>query len=123
MRESARPASAPPDACAALNARGDRLRENLEAMFSRNSLPMRATGRGSMITIHPAGGEMRAPRDADRADPRLRDLLFLDLLERGFYLARRGYMALNLVLTDADCDALLAAVEDAALARRPLIEG
>jgi glutamate-1-semialdehyde 2,1-aminomutase len=112
-----------PEACIALNARGDRLRNRIDAMFERHGLAMRATGRGSMITIHPVSGELRSPEDADRADPRLRDLLFLDLLERGFYLARRGYMALNLILTDADCDALFDALEDVALERRTLLAG
>jgi glutamate-1-semialdehyde 2,1-aminomutase len=109
-----------PAACTALNERGDRLRAALEDMFRRHQLAMRATGRGSMVTLHPVRGELNRPEDADRADPRLRDLLFLDLVERGFYIARRGYMALNLMLTDADCDDLVAAVEDAALARRRL---
>ena len=44
------------------------------------------------------------------ADQRMRDLVFFDLLEDGFYTARRGLMALSLPIGDAECDALVAAV-------------
>ncbi len=36
------------------------------------------------------------------SDDRVKELLFLDLLDRGFYIARRGYMALSMALTEAD---------------------
>jgi glutamate-1-semialdehyde 2,1-aminomutase len=72
-----------------LNARGDRLRARLDGI-------VRTTGRGSLMTIH-------AP------DPRL---LFFELLDRGFWLAARGMIALSLPITDADCDALAEAVGD-----------
>jgi glutamate-1-semialdehyde 2,1-aminomutase len=70
-----------------LNARGDRLRAALDRIVP-------TTGRGSLMTMH-------AP------DQRL---LFLELLDRGFWLAARGMIALSLPITDADCDALVEAV-------------
>jgi glutamate-1-semialdehyde 2,1-aminomutase len=40
----------------------------------------------------------------------LKELLFFDLLERGYYIARRGMIALSLVVGEAE----LAAFEEAA---------
>jgi glutamate-1-semialdehyde 2,1-aminomutase len=64
---------------------------------------------------------VRTPRDLDGADPRVKDLLFFDLLERGVWMARRGFMALSLPVGDAEVDALVAAVDDAVAARRRLL--
>ena len=100
-----------PEACLALNARGDRLRTALNGLFMRYQAPMRATGLGSMITIHPLGLEITRPEQLDRADQRLRRLLYLDLLEEGYYIAERGFMALSLLVSDADCAGFVQAVE------------
>jgi glutamate-1-semialdehyde 2,1-aminomutase len=44
--------------------------------------------------------------------PRLRELLFLDMLERGFYLARRGMVALSLEVGAAELDGFATAFAD-----------
>lgn len=110
-----------PEACAALNARGDRLRERLNDLFMRYQVRMKAMGQGSMIVIHPTAGEINSPHDIEHTDRRLRQLLFLDLLEQGIYMAERGFMALSLMVTDADCDRLLTAVEGYITRRRELL--
>ena len=110
-----------PEACAALNARGDRLRDTLNDLFMRYQVKMKAMGQGSMVVIHPTAGEINAPHDIEDTDKRLRQLLFLDLLEQGIYIAERGFMALSLVVTDADCDRLVKAVEGYITRRRELL--
>ena len=110
-----------PEACAALNARGDRLRDTLNDLFMRYQVKMKAMGQGSMVVIHPTAGEINSPHDIEDTDKRLRQLLFLDLLEQGIYIAERGFMALSLVVTDADCDRLVKAVEDYITRRRELL--
>ena len=110
-----------PEACAALNARGDRLRDTLNDLFRRYQVKMKAMGQGSMVVIHPTAGEINSPHDIENTDKRLRQLLFLDLLEQGIYIAERGFMALSLVVTDADCDRLVKAVEDYITRRRELL--
>ena len=110
-----------PEACAALNARGDRLRDTLNDLFMRYQVKMKAMGQGSMVVIHPTAGEINSPHDIENTDKRLRQLLFLDLLEQGIYIAERGFMALSLVVTDADCDRLVKAVEDYITRRRELL--
>jgi len=110
-----------PEACAALNARGDRLRDSLNELFMRYQVKMKAMGQGSMIVIHPTAGEINSPHDIEDTDKRLRQLLFLDLLEQGIYVAERGFMALSLMVTDADCDRVVGAVEGYITRRRDLL--
>ena len=110
-----------PEACVALNARGDCLRERLNDLFMRYQVKMKATGQGSMIAIHPAASDIRTPEDVEHTDKRLRQLLFLDLLEQGIYMAERGFMALSLMVTDADCDRVVSAVEAYVNRRRELL--
>jgi glutamate-1-semialdehyde 2,1-aminomutase len=100
-----------PEACIALNARGDKLRNDLNEMFMRYQAPMRATGLGSMLAIHPVAREIRSVDDADHADARLRQLLYLDLLEQGIYMADRGFIALSLMVSDEDCSKFISAME------------
>ena len=57
-------------------------------------------------------GPVTSPGDLADADPVLKELLFHELLERGIYLAPRGYMALSAAITDADCDALIRAMTE-----------
>lgn len=110
-----------PEACTALNARGDALRERLNDLFMRYQVKMKAMGEGSMVVIHPTAGEITSPHDIEDTDKRLRQLLFLDLLDQGIYIAERGFMALSLTVTDADCDRLVGAVESYITRRRELL--
>ena len=87
----------------------------------RYQVKMKATGQGSMIAIHPTSGEIARPEDIDATDKRLRQLLFLDLLADGIYMAERGFMALSLMITDEDCGRVVTAVEAHITARRDLL--
>ena len=98
-----------------LNARGDRLRELLNEVVAPHGWI--ATGSGSMVGLHPVSGPISCPQDLADADDRLRELLFLDLLERGYYMARRGFIALSLEVTDDDVRGFVDAVRDSLAAR------
>ncbi len=102
------------------SAKGDRLRERLNDAFTKASAPFQATGVGSLLAIHPTTAPLRCIADLAGSDPRLLELLFLDLLERGYYLAARGYMALSLVLTQDQLDGFVAAVQQILAARADL---
>ena len=104
------------DALAALNARGERLRALLLELLGPHGWT--ATGMGSMIGVHPVPGPVRSPRDLAGADDRLRELLFFDLLERGWYMARRGFIALSLEISDEDVAGFVDAVRDSLSQRR-----
>jgi glutamate-1-semialdehyde 2,1-aminomutase len=109
-----------PAAIEAVNARGDRLREALHATFAELGAPWCATGIGSLLGLHPTPGPIADPHDAEHADDRLRELLFFDLLDRGWYVARRGFVSLSLAVTDAHLDAFVAAVRAALESRAAL---
>lgn len=93
-------------------ARGDELRARLCGLFQEAGAPFHATGVGSLLAVHATTAPPRAPRDLSQADPLLLELLFLDLLELGYYIAPRGYLALSLALTDDDLTGFAAAVRE-----------
>jgi glutamate-1-semialdehyde 2,1-aminomutase len=93
--------------------RGERLLDRLNGVFEASSLPLCVTGLGSLMTIHTVRGPVASPADLATADPMLKQLLFHELLERGCYLAPRGYLALSLPIGDGEIDHLVDAAADA----------
>ncbi len=96
----------------ALNRRGDRLRERCNALFDARGLALQASGLGSLMTLHPTRAALRNVSDLAACDPRVRDLLYFALLERGVFMARRGMTALSLPFGDAEVELFLAALDD-----------
>lgn len=112
------------DTADALFARGEALRAGLNALAP--GLFMQWTGLGSMLTVHFQRGEIRSPADLQGEGGHagaLRELFFLDMLDRGFYLARRGMVALSLEIGDAETAAFQAAVADFVDTRSALLSG
>jgi glutamate-1-semialdehyde 2,1-aminomutase len=110
-----------PEAAIALNARGETLRDRLNALCQAVDAPMQFTGIGSMLAVHMVRGPVPSPERAAKADPKLKELFFFDMLAHGIWLARRGMMTLSLPIGDAECDALVAAVDEFLSARRSLL--
>jgi glutamate-1-semialdehyde 2,1-aminomutase len=116
------------EAIGAVNARGDRLRHKLNATAAARAMPVRATGVGSLIGLHFTRGDVRRPSDLvvnDAAMARrneLQKLMHFDLIEHGQYMARRGFISLSLPLTDAECDAFVAAFDEFLAVRGSLVE-
>jgi len=114
-----------PQECARLNALGDALRNRLNEVSKRRQANLQATGAGSLIGLHfTPVGVPRHPGPTPSHDDRfartlaaIQSLFHLDLLDRGFYFARRGYIALSLPTTEADCERFASAVDEF-LARR-----
>jgi len=96
--------------------RGEDLQGRLREVFAHSSLPLSVTGLGSLMTIHTVRGPVRSPRDLAATDVDLKQLLFHELVDRGCYLAARGYIALSAAITDDDCDAFVAVTRDAVAA-------
>lgn len=93
-----------PEAAVALNARGDRLRELLNQAAAERGLPVVVTGIGSLMNIHFSRGPVTSPADVAKTNQALKPLLHIDFLLNGIYIARRGYIALSLPVTEADIE-------------------
>ena len=98
-----------PEATIALNASGDRLRARLQEAADARGVAARVTGLGSMLCMHFQPGAIRRPADTEATPPAARKLFQLDMLQRGFYVSRRGFMSLSLPLGDADRSDFVAA--------------
>jgi glutamate-1-semialdehyde 2,1-aminomutase len=102
-----------PERSIELNERGDRLRGRLNALFAAAGACLRVTGLGSVMNLHAAGEAAVAAK--------IKDLVFYDLIARGFYLARRGLIALSLPISELEVDALVAAFAVIVSARREIL--
>jgi glutamate-1-semialdehyde 2,1-aminomutase len=111
-----------PEAALALNARGETLRGRLNTLCQAVNAPLQFTGIGSMLAVHTTRGPIVSPEDAAKADPKLKELFFFDLLSHGIWLARRGMMTVSLPIGDIECDALVAAVQEFLSTRRSLLQ-
>ena len=96
----------------ALNEAGDALRDALNGLAVRHGASFQVTGLGSIMTMHLQREPIRSIRDIAPRDSRLRQLLHLDLIDKGFFTARRGYMAPSLAIAGTDCDGLIEAVDE-----------
>ena len=112
-----------PEAATALNARGDALRDRLNAVCTAAGVALQFTGIGSMMAPHAMRGPIASPEDAARGNAKVRELLFYDLLAHGiFIMPKRDLIALSLPLTDRDFDTLVAGVEEFISARKSLLQ-
>jgi glutamate-1-semialdehyde 2,1-aminomutase len=100
-----------PPVAIAHNARGDTLRRRLNALCKSQGVSLQFTGMGSLMNVHPVRGEVKCLADVLKGPGEVRDLLFFHLVEDSLYMARRGFVALSLALTDADLDAFVTSVE------------
>ena len=110
-----------PDVVRRHNERGDRFRNRLNGILRRHGADMQCTGVGSMIGMHMQSAPVRSPADAALPDTRLRELFFLDMLERGIWIGKIGMMTLSLEIGDAEEDRFAAALEDFLHVRRSLV--
>ena len=93
-----------PEVARALSARGDALREALNAHFRAAGLTPRFIGRGSLMNLQITDSPVRSVRDIDPSLDGFKDLFFFHLLENGIYIARRGYLALSLPIGDRETE-------------------
>jgi glutamate-1-semialdehyde 2,1-aminomutase len=94
----------------ATNRLGDRLRDRLNGFAAEHGLDFVATGYGSMVGLHFTRGPIRRISDIPPA-PERRALLHLQMLEAGYWFARRGFVALSLPLGEDEVDGFAEAAE------------
>lgn len=101
-----------PAVATALHERGERLRARFNRLFEDTGVALQMTGRSSLMNVHATTAEISSVDDLAGSDDAAKELVFLDLLERGVYIARRGFMALSLMVGDGDLDRAVAAMAD-----------
>ncbi|MBI0330655.1 aspartate aminotransferase family protein [Burkholderia plantarii] len=91
-----------PDAARGLTARGDALRDALNARFDAAGVAMRFIGIGSLMNLQITDRPVRSVREIDPSNNVFKDLFFFHLIENGIYIARRGYVVLSLPVGEAE---------------------
>ncbi|KAK5659137.1 hypothetical protein OQA88_1227 [Cercophora sp. LCS_1] len=97
--------------CGEFNKMGDRFRERLAKVAEGTSFSF--TGRGSLIGVHCTDdGRKEIKTVGDLAGERtdLKDLFWFEMLEKDFWIARRGFMALILDTPEEELDRFVDAV-------------
>ena len=105
----------------AFRERGDALRNSLNAICAKHGVTMQFTGIGSMLQVHFRSEAIRSPYTLSAREEALRELYFLDLMDAGIYVARRGMVALSLPTGEKDFAKFRDAVSAFCVARGPLL--
>ena len=109
------------EAADALSKKGEALKARMNKLFADQGVGMQALGLASLICMHPTTKRIRNIDDLAHCDPKLRELLFLDLVEQGYYIAQRGSFALSLAVSDKEIDGFVTALGEVIAARRGLL--
>jgi glutamate-1-semialdehyde 2,1-aminomutase len=104
-----------------LNNQGDELRSELNRICRQYNSCIQFTGLGSILGLHTTNLEIHSVRDLVHCDDRKLELIFLDLLERGYYIARRGFIALMLSLEQEQLDGFVEAFSKVIITRSELL--
>jgi glutamate-1-semialdehyde 2,1-aminomutase len=89
-------------AAAALNEKGERLRARINGLCRERRVAMQFTGIGSLMNLHAGTQPIHSVDDLRQADTPLKDLFFFHMIERGCYVARRGFIVLTLAHDEGD---------------------
>ena len=104
-----------------LNSRGEKLRAELNTIAEQHDTCIQFTGAGSLMALHSTRQPIYSVKNLTGCDDRVAELVFLDLLERGYYIARRGYMALMLSVGDRELSGFKQAFADVMRSRAHLL--
>jgi glutamate-1-semialdehyde 2,1-aminomutase len=109
------------DVANALTETGEALKARLNALGERHDVPVQVTGIGSILCMHFQRVPIHQPQDTEHTLTEARALFHLEMLTRGIYTARRGFVALSLPLTNDDYDAFVDAFDDFLVANGPTL--
>ncbi len=99
------------DVAREINARGDRLREQLNAICVERDVPLQFIGRGSLMNLQAGRHAIRSVKDLLPEGNSVKDLFFFHMIEHGIYLARRGFIVLSMPITEKEIGRLVSAFD------------
>ncbi len=111
-----------PEAARELNGRGDKIRERLNAICRSAGVEFQFSGIGSMMTAHATTRPIKNAADLASSNQDAKELFYFDMVAAGIWIARRGFVALNVMIGDAEGDRFVAAVEEFVSARKALLQ-
>jgi glutamate-1-semialdehyde 2,1-aminomutase len=88
------------------------MRSAINAAAENAGVAAVATGMGSIMNMHFQKEPIRRPEDIAHTPIEARSLFHLEMLARGFYLARRGLIALSIAVTDEEIEGFLGAFRE-----------
>ena len=77
---------------------------------------------GSMMTAHATARPIKTAADIASGSQDAKELFFFDMMAAGIWIARRGFVALNIMIGDDEGDRFVAAVEEFVAARKALLQ-
>jgi glutamate-1-semialdehyde 2,1-aminomutase len=110
-----------PEAADALNARGEKIRARLNEICRKAGVAFQFSGIGSMMTAHATTRPIKSAADIATSNQDAKELFYLDMVAAGIWIARRGFVALNIMIGDAEADRFVAAVDEFVSARKALL--
>ncbi|MEV4709549.1 aminotransferase class III-fold pyridoxal phosphate-dependent enzyme [Actinoplanes sp. NPDC049316] len=90
--------------------RGEGLRKRADDVL--RAAGFQATGWGSLLNVHPTDVPVTRAADLAGTDRRLTQLLFHEMLDRGVYIGKSGFVTLSLPQAPETDDIFVAALED-----------
>jgi glutamate-1-semialdehyde 2,1-aminomutase len=97
---------------------GENTIARLNDLLSEINARLVVTGVGSLMMLHDSAAGRIGAGSLRVEDPRLKQLLYLDLLEQGYFVGPRNFLALSLEVTEGMIDGLLDALRNVIGARR-----
>jgi glutamate-1-semialdehyde 2,1-aminomutase len=110
-----------PAAAEELNARGEKIRGRLNAICQKAGVAFQFSGIGSMMTAHATTRPIKSAADIAAGNQDVKELFYFDMVAAGIWIARRGFVALNIMIGDAEADRFVAAVDEFVSARKALL--
>ena len=94
----------------------------LNEICAREKVAFQFSGIGSMMTAHATTRPIKSAADIAAGNQDAKELFFFDMSAAGIWIARRGFVALNVMIGDAEGDRFVAAVEEFVSARKALLQ-
>jgi glutamate-1-semialdehyde 2,1-aminomutase len=108
-----------------INALGEKLRNGIDAAFKTAGLTGQATGLGSLAQIHWRPGQIKNAMDTVEGFSQAGELprfMHLELMNRGFYSAPRGMLAISTAMDEQIIDKFLEAFAGALEVLKPYVQ-
>lgn len=100
------------DAIAHINRLGNQLRDGLQRIFKEMAISAQVTGVGSLTGIHFTKDRVTDYKTALKADKEMLSLLHLGLMNRGIFIAPRGFLCTSAAMSESDVEQLIEACKD-----------